>query len=223
VSFQDGDIMSEQLVDSKWFQKWTWKIVGWSLLCFLGLSAVNGLLSWILDVELFQNKMGYSYWYFTIFFLTTILYFFYTKFKVNWIGTFSFGLMGLIGIPIELWLEFYTNPVLKSPWAAVGWGIIYILYGLVADLSMLIIKRTDRELVAITVSSLITSIALIFLSVLALNLFYVEPAIPVEGSRDYLLDNWFLIPFSLIQGILGGLLGYFLANIKKKEKEMLKE
>ncbi len=209
--------MSEQLSDSNWFQKWNWKIVGWATVCFLAISAVNGLFSWIFDVELFQNKMGYSYIYFSVFFFALFLYFFYSKLKVNWIGTYAFGLMGLVGIPIEMWLEYYVSGALKSPWAAVGWGVIYILYGIVADLSMLLIKKLESELLVIIISSLIFSVFLLLISLIPLRFFY-NPITETEGIRDYLFDNWFLMPFSIIQGVLGAILGYLLADLLKRRK-----
>lgn len=132
-------------------------------------------------------------------------------------GTYSFGLMGLVGIPIELWLEYYGSGALKSPWAAVGWGAIYILYGLAADISMFLIKKLESELLAIIISSFIFSTFLLFISLIPLRFFY-NP-IPYDPTiRDFLIDNWFLIPFSVIQGILGLILGYFLASLQKRKK-----
>ena len=107
--------MGETPTFANGFEKWTWKTVGWGFLCFLLIACVNGLFSFLFDVLLFEIQIGYVYFYFSIIFFTIILYFFYTKFKVNWFGTFAFGLCGVIGIPIELWLEYYANPVLKSP------------------------------------------------------------------------------------------------------------
>jgi len=200
------------------FNKWTWKTALYAFICFLLLSVVNGLFTLIFDVELLENKMGYAYIYFAIIFFTTILYFFYAKLKVNWLGTFSFGLMGIIGIIIELWLEYYTNPVLRGVWAGFAWGGIYILYGLAADLSMFFIKVFKTELNAMILSSFIFSLGVILISIIPLKLFYL-PTDP--GTKSFLTYWYYLIPFSLIQGIMGAILGYFLATLTWKKKEKL--
>ena len=133
------------------------------------------------------------------------------RFKTNWFGIFAFGVSGLIGIGIELWLEYYKNPVLKSPWAAVGWGAIYILYGLSADLSIFLVKKMDNETLALLISSIIFSVLLIVLSIIPLQLFY----IPSPGvSKDFLTYWYFLIPYGIIQGVIGAYAGLTLGRRK---------
>ncbi|MHA2358523.1 MAG: hypothetical protein ACXABK_07125, partial [Candidatus Heimdallarchaeaceae archaeon] len=170
----------ELIKEDSWFGSWTWKTVGWASICFLLIACVNGLMSYLFDVVLFETQLVYVYHYFSIVFYTLILYFFYVKFKTNWFGIFSFGISGLIGIPIELWLEFYRTPSLKSPWGAVGWGLIYILYGLSADLSLLLLKTMKNETIAILLSSLIFSTFIILITILPLETFYVPG--PVGGK-----------------------------------------
>ncbi|MBN1330305.1 MAG: hypothetical protein JXA54_12600 [Candidatus Heimdallarchaeota archaeon] len=209
--------MIREVAKLEYFKKWTWKTVLYAFICFLLLSGVNGLFTLIIDVELLENTMGYAYIYFTIIFFTTVLYFFYAKLKVNWLGTFSFGLMGLIGIVIELWLEYYLNPVLRGIWAGFAWGGVYILYGLVADLSMLLIKKMKNELNALIVSSLFFSLGIILISIIPLKLFYL-PTPP--GTRGFLTYWYYFIPYSLIQGMMGAILGYFLSTLNwRKNKE----
>jgi hypothetical protein len=209
------EIETEQ---NNWFQKWSWKIVGWATICFLGLSCVNGLFSFLLDVLLFENKFGYGYSYFALLFYTLILYFFYAKTKSNWIGVFAFGLCGIVGIPIEIWLEVYRNPVLKGIWAAFAWGGIYILYGLAADLSIMLVKVIKKEVVAFIVSALIFSTIFLFINIIPLKLFYVQST-PIEGAKNYFYDGYYLIPIAIIEGIIGAITGYFLANELKKDKQ----
>ncbi len=207
--------MSNSVIEATWFQKWTWKTVGWASLCFLLIGMVIGLFTFLFDVLLFENQMGYAYHYFVLIFLTLILYYFYSKFKVNWFGVFAFGINGLIGIGIELWLEYYENPVLKSPWAAIGWGAIYVGYGLSADLSMYLVKILDNETLAIIFSSIIFCLASLLLSIIPLKLFYVDtPGI----TRDFLTYWYFLIPYGIIQGVIGAYAGLNLAKIQRKNK-----
>jgi hypothetical protein len=202
--------MELTMEEPTWFQKWSWKTVGWAFVCFLLLSLINGLFSYLFDVLLFEIEIGYAYFYFCIIFFTLILYFFYVKFKSNFFGTFAFGLMGIIGIGIEFWLEYYTNPVLKSPWFAVGWGAIYIMYGLIADASLVLVKYMKAEDMAIIISSIIFSTLILVLTILPLKTFYHTPAIP--PAKDYLTYWYFLIPFGIIQGAIGAMAGTYLAR-----------
>lgn len=117
-----------------------------------------------------------------------------------------------------MWLEYYRNPVLKGAWAAVAWGGIYILYGLVADLSILLVKIIKKELVAVLLSALVFSALFLMINIIPLKLFYIEST-PVEGAKDYLLDGYFLIPLAIIEGVIGAYVGYYLAkDIKSKKK-----
>jgi hypothetical protein len=204
--------MTTSETTSDWFDKWSKKTLYWAVLCFFLIACVNGLMTFLFDVLLFENQIGYVYIYFTIIFLTGILYFFYAKFRSNWFGLFAFGLCGIIGIGIELWLEYYTNPVLKSVWGAIGWGAIYILYGLAADSSMYLVKVMQNEKQAILISSAIFSLLLIVLSIIPLKLFYVPGP---EGAKDFLTYWYFLIPFGIIQGVIGAYTGYNLARERK--------
>ena len=200
--------------EDQWFQKWTWKTVGWASVCFLIIAGVSGLFSLLFDVWLFENQMGYVYIYFCLIFFTLSLYFFYMRFKTNWFGVFAFGINGFIGIGIELWLEYYRNPVLKSPWGAVGWGAIYVLYGLSADLSMFLVKKMNNETLALILSSIIFSVLLIVLSIIPLKLFY----IPSPGvSKDFLTYWYFLIPYGIIQGAIGAYAGLTLGKRKRNK------
>jgi hypothetical protein len=196
--------------DKNSVKQWSWSTFGWILLCFLLISAVNGLFSYLFDVLLFDLRIGYGYIYFTTFFFGLILYYFYAKLRLKWLGTIVFGLMGLIGIPIEYWLEFVATPSLKSVWGAIGWGGIYVLYGLVADISMLLLKNLNNQKMAVFVSGMVFSAGLLTLSIIPLRLFYNPPAIPVD--TDYLTFAWFLMPFGIVQGGLGALLGHFISR-----------
>ena len=86
-----------------------------------------------------------------------------------------------------MWLEYFANPVLKSPWGAVGWGVIYIAYGLVADLSMMLIKLLKNETKAIVLSAVIFSFLAILLTLIPLPWFYVpEPDVTLFSIGELL-------------------------------------
>ncbi|MFW9922626.1 MAG: hypothetical protein ACFFDW_04965 [Candidatus Thorarchaeota archaeon] len=203
--------------EQNWFQKWSWKTAGWAMICFLAIAGINGLFSYLFDVLLFENKLGYVYTFFALIFFCTLLAFFYTWHQKNFFGIFSFGLCGLIGIPIEWWLEYSVSGVLKSPWGAVGWGGIYILYGLAADVSLILLNPQKNETMAILLTSLIFSGLFIVLSIIPLKLFYNPPADPL--AKDIYSYWYLLIPYGLIQGVMGGYIGLQLGRVVRKRNQ----
>ncbi|QEE16144.2 hypothetical protein DSAG12_01973 [Promethearchaeum syntrophicum] len=194
------------------FKKWDSHTFRWAFVCFLLIGSVNGLFTYLFDVLLFENKIGYGFFYFVLIFFGIILYYFYVRFQRNWFGIFAFGLMGFIGIGIELWLEYYTNPVLKSPWAAVGWGLIYCGYGLIADFSMCLKKIIQKEQTVILLSAGIFGLGSILLSIIPLQFFYVPN--PDEDAKSFLTYGVFLIPYAVLQTIMGAYIGMKLAQQK---------
>ncbi|NHJ86276.1 MAG: hypothetical protein FK734_12505 [Asgard group archaeon] len=210
--------MGIQEIRSYPFKRWTWKTVGWATLCFVVIGILTFFFSFAFDVYLFDNKMGYYYSYFALLFYTLILYLFYEKFGVNWFGLFAFGLNGLIGIPVEYYFEWQMNQSLKSPWFAVAWGAIYIMYGLAADLIYWAFKMQKNNLLTVTISSVIFSLLFILFSFLALKTFYV-PVEPSDGAIGYMTYWYFMIPFALIEGVIGAYAGMQIAHsIKPQEK-----
>ena len=199
--------------DIKSEKKWSWSTFSWVVTCFLLLSAVNGLFSYLFDVLLFDLRIGYGYIYFTTFFFGLILYYFYEKLRLKCLGTITFSLMGLIGIPIEYWLEYMVAPSLKSVWGAIGWGVIYVVYGLIADISMMLFKNLNYKKMAIFLSGIVFSVGVLTLSIIPLRFFYNPPSIPVD--TDYLTFAWFLMPYGIVQGGLGAFLGYLLVKPAK--------
>ena len=215
----------DSLVSKKYpFRRWTWKTTGWATICFLLLSMITGLFSFIFDVLLFNNKMGYYYSYFAIIFYTLVLYLFYEKFGNNWFGLFGFGLSGIIGIPIEYILEWQTYHTLKSPWFAVAWGGIYILYGLVADLLYWGFKLQSNQIITIIGSAMLFSVLFILISYLPLKTFYISVESP-DYIKDFLQFWYFMIPYSMVQGAIGAYTGTKIAqsfsNSKNKESRDL--
>lgn len=201
---------------NKLSKNWSWGTFGWGIICFLLLSTVNGIFTYLFDVVLFDVKIGYAYMYFAVFFFALILYFFITKLRVSWLGTLTFGLMGLIGIPIEYWLEYLVTPSLKSIWGAFGWGIIYLFYGLGADVSLILMRKIRNRKFAVFCSGLLFSTGLLVLSIIPLVWFY--NSVPTEAN--YLTYAWFLMPFGILQGGLGALLGFLIVNPPHKESRV---
>ena len=204
------------------FRKWTWKVAGWAFVCFFLISIITAFFSFTFDPILFDNKMGYYYSYFAIIFYTLILYFFYERFGNNWFGLFGFGLSGVIGIPIEYFIEWQVNHSLKSPWYAVAWGGIYVLYGLTADLLYWIFKLQQNQILTVIGSAALFSILFILISYLPLKTFYVTIE-PSSDFKDYLQFWYFMIPFSVIEGIIGAYAGTKIAQtiLNKDSKNVI--
>jgi len=148
-------------------------------------------------------------------------YFFCIYLKTKGTALFLFGICGIIGIPIELILEWQIENTLISPWSALYWALIYVGYGLSIDLSLWLFKPAKNERKAVLISSLISSIIIILLSILALMTLY-KPSDPIPGSYnvtgDFLTYDYFLIPYSIIQGVMGAFIGWYAANYLLKRK-----
>lgn len=210
--------MENTTVKDSWFNKWTWKKTGWAFLAFLLIGGITGLFTWFFDIHM--TGIGYIYVYFTILLYTVIIYFFTFWLKIPWLGTFTFGLNGIIGIPIEWWQEYLLAGTLKGVWGAFAWGGIYILYGLALDLSFIFLKPEKNEFVVTLLSSLIFSVFFFVISILPLSTFYNTGIIGVTGIETYLTYWYFLIPFGIIEGVLGALLGMFLGKgLREKRTE----
>jgi hypothetical protein len=179
--------------------------------------ALNAIFTIFFDIIMI--KIGYIYVYFTLLFFTLVLYLFYSWLHINWLGVFSFGLCGIIGIPIDMWQEWFVENTLKSPWGAVGWGGIFILYGLVADLSMLSVEYWKGETKAILFSSFIFSLGLLIISLIPLSFFYKE-TIFTTAYDTYVTYWYFLFPFGIIEGIIGAYAGKHIGQeIRKRTKK----
>lgn len=213
--------MESNKKDDSWFQPWTRKTVGWAFLAFFLIGGITGLFTWFFDIHM--TGIGYIFVYFTIIFYTLIVYFFAFWLKVNWMGLFTFGLNGIIGIPIEWWQEYLVAGTLKGVWGAFAWGGIYILYGLALDLSFYLSRPGRNELQASMISSLIFSVFFFAISILPLSTFYNEGLTDVSGFDTYLTYWYFLIPFGIIEGVFGAILGMFFGQKLRLRKTTLEK
>jgi hypothetical protein len=144
-------------------------------------------------------------------FLMMGTYFFAVYLKTKGSALFFFGLCGLIGIPIEFVIEWQIENTLASPWSALYWALIYVAYGLSIDLTLWVLKPGKNERRAVLISSLISSTSFIFLSIVALMTFY-KSGLSIPGTDDFLTYAYFMIPYSIIQGVMGAFIGWYLAN-----------
>ena len=208
-------IMLYQTKNSSWYKPWTKRSFGYNTIGFMLIAILTAIFTVFFDIVMM--KIGYIYIYFVLIFLMTVTYFFCVFLKTKGTATFLFGLCGIMGIPIELVIEWEIENILASPWSAVYWALIYVAYGLSIDLSLWLLKPARNERKAVLFSSLISSISFILLSILALSTFY-KTGLSEPGTADFLTFAYFMIPYSIIQGVMGAFLGWYIANYMLKNK-----
>ncbi|MFX1287695.1 MAG: hypothetical protein ACFFFY_03925 [Promethearchaeota archaeon] len=203
-------IILNQTIESSWYTPWNKRSFGLNIVGFMMIAILSAVFTVFFDIVMM--KIGYIYLYFVMIFLMMVTYFFLVLLKTKGSATFFFGINGLIGIPIEIIIEWDIENTLKTPWSAVFWALIYIAYGLSIDLSLWLSKPSKNERRAVLISSLISTVSIIVLSIIALENFY-KPAVEVLGLEHFLTYDYFLIPYSIVQGVMGGLLGWYAANV----------
>ncbi|MFX1323310.1 MAG: hypothetical protein ACFE8N_00020 [Promethearchaeota archaeon] len=210
-------IILEQINSSNWYKPWNKRTLGLNLIGFFAIGIITAIFTVFFDIVMMG--IGYIYLYFVMIFLMMITYFFKIYLKTEGTALFLFGMNGLIGIPIELVIEWGMENTLISPWSAVYWALIYVGYGLSIDLSLRLLKPMKNERRAVLLSSLLSSISFVLLSILALETSY-KTNLSVPGIDHFLTYGYFMIPYSIIQGVMGGFLGWYIANfLRKREGE----
>ena len=202
-------VMLYQTKNSNWYKPWDKRSLGFNLIGFMLISIITAIFTVFFDIVMIG--IGYIYIYFVMIFLMMATYFFIVNLKTKGTATFIFGLCGIMGIPIELVIEWQIENTLASPWSALYWALIYVAYGLSIDISLWLLKPARNERKAVLLSSLISSISFILLSILALSTFY-KSGLSEPGTDDFLTFAYFMIPYSIIQGVIGGFLGWYIAN-----------
>jgi len=209
-------ILLNRTQDSSWYRSWDKRSLGLNFIGFMMIAVLTAIFTVFFDIVMMG--IGYIYLYFVMIFLMMVTYFFTVFLKTKGTALFLFGINGIIGIPIELVIEWEIENTLKSPWGAIFWALVYIGYGLSIDLSLWLCKPAKNERRAVLISSLISSIIFILLSVLALENIYKSP-LEVSGMEHFLTYGYFLIPYSIIQGVMGGFIGWYIAkNLPEKFK-----
>ena len=198
-----------QSKSTSWYKPWNKRSFGLNITGFMIISVLSAIFTIFFDIIMIN--IGYIYLYFVMIFLMMVTYFFCVYLKTKGTAVFFFGLCGIIGIPIEFVIEWQIENTLNSPWSALYWALIYFAYGLSIDLSLWLLKPANNERKAVLFSSLISSVSFILLSILALQTFY-KSGLPVPGINNFLTFGYFLIPYSIIQGVMGGFIGWYLAN-----------
>lgn len=201
-------IMLHQSQNTSWYKPWNKRSFGLNIIGFMSIAIITAIFTVFFDIVMMG--IGYIYLYFVMIFLMMVTYFFCVYLKTKGTALFFFGLCGIIGIPIELIIEWQIENSLKSPWGALYWALIYVAYGLSIDLSLWLLKPAKNEKKAVLISSLVSSVSFVLLSIVS-GSFY-KSGFSVPGVDDFLTYAYFLIPYSIIQGVMGGFIGWYIAN-----------
>ena len=207
-------IMLHQSQNTSWYKPWNKRSFGLNIIGFMSIAIITAIFTVFFDIIMIE--IGYIYLYFVMIFLMMITYFFCVYLKTKGTALFFFGLCGIIGIPIEFIIEWQIENSLKSPWGAVYWALIYVAYGLSIDLSLWLLNPAKNERKAVLYSSLISSVSFVLLSIVS-GSFY-KSGFSVPGVDDFLTYGYFLIPYSIIQGVMGGFIGWYIANYILKNR-----
>ncbi|MFX1420519.1 MAG: hypothetical protein ACFE9N_16600 [Promethearchaeota archaeon] len=202
-------IILYQTKNTTWYKPWNKRSLGLNIIGFMLIAIIIAVFTVFFDIVMIG--IGYIYLYFVMIFLMMVTYFFIVDLKTKGTATFFFGINGLIGIPIELVIEWQIENTLASPWSALYWALIYIAYGLSIDLSLWLLKPAKNEKRAVLISSVISGISIVLLSIIAVSTFY-KSGLSVPGVDDFLTYGYFMIPYSIIQGVMGAFIGWYIAN-----------
>jgi len=201
--------MLYQNKNSSWYKPWNIRSLGLNIIGFMIIAVLNAIFTVFFDIIMIE--IGYIYLYFVMIFLMMATYFFCVYLKTKATALFFFGLCGIIGIPIEFVIEWQIENTLNSPWGALYWALIYVGYGMSIDLSLWLLKPAKNERKAVLISSLISSVSVVLLSILALSTFY-KSGLTLPDVDDFLTYGYFMVPYSIIQGIMGGFIGWYAAK-----------
>ena len=96
-------IILNQSQNLSWYKPWTKRSFGLNNIGFMLIAIVTGIFTVFFDIVWLE--IGYIYIYFVLIFLMMVTYFFVVNLKTKGTATFLFGINGLLGIPIELIIE----------------------------------------------------------------------------------------------------------------------
>lgn len=202
---------------NKLWNSWTKRSFFWVLLAFIIIATIRFPFVFLFDTIL--TKIGNFYVYIWAFPEALFLYYTAFKLKIKWTSTTILGIEGIVGIPIDYYFEWIVDRNLVSPWCAVDWGIFFIIMGISADISLILLYHKNTNGLSAIFSSLIFTMTVILLTYLGNTLFY---SINLYYFMYPFAPNWntvapIFVPYALVTGMLGGYLGYFLnkSNTKK--------
>src|SRR3990170_3139188 len=121
--------------NNRWFLPWNKKTVSWILLTFTIMMLLEFPFVFFFDTVL--TNIAFLYLYFWAFPQAIILYFTAFKLHVRWTNTAMMTLLGVIGAPVEYYLDWVVQQNLISPAYALLYVPLYMMTGLAADVVLI--------------------------------------------------------------------------------------
>ena len=196
-------VTSRSLDDDLWFSRWTRKTLQWIFLAFIVYVTLKWPFIWFFDTML--TEIGFLYVYMWSLPEAAILYFVAFRLRVRWTSTFIIGLAGIIGAPIDFYYEWVIQSNLNAPIFAFMYIPLFLIRGLSADISLMMLYPERNPLRTSLVSSFIFTVIVLSTTVFAEFFFYPSPGL-------FLSVGSFLIPYCLATGTIGGYLGFTIAR-----------
>ncbi len=198
---------SVQVDKEMWFFPWTYRGLLWVLIAFIVAMILETPFIFFFDTVL--TMFGFMYVYFWVMPQAAILYFVAFKLRIRWTSTVIMGLMGIVGAPIDYYFEWVAQQNLLGPVYAFLYIPLFVFMGVSADISFMNLHPGERPIRASSISALIFTV--ITLVTIAFATFQFYPEGQLSGGT-WLSFGDFLIPYSLVTGVLGGYLGFSLAR-----------
>ncbi len=187
--------------------QWTRVTVLWVLVALVLLMALTFPFTFFFDVHL--TPFGFMYSYFWAFPQAAIVYAVGFRLRAPWTSTVLMGVQGILGAPVDYYFDWVVQRNLIEGWYAALYIPLFLAVGLIADLSLAYLRPDRFPVRASLLSAFLFTGATLGAWILASVLLY-----PWNGSFDgtWLQYGYFLIPYALATGALGGYVGYGFAR-----------
>jgi len=177
------------------------------LVAFVLLMVLTFPFTFFFDVHL--TPFGFMYAYFWAFPQAAILYAVAFRLRAPGTSTVLMGAQGIIGAPVDYYFDWVVQRNLVDGWYAALYIPLFFAVGLVADLSLARLRPFSFPVRASLLSAFLFTAATLAAWALAMVSLY-----PWNGLLEdtWLRYGYFLIPYALATGALGGYVGYGLAR-----------
>ena len=123
---------------------------------------------------------------------------------MGWTSTVILSINGIIGAPVDYYFDWVVQKNLINPVYAFMWIPLYVITGLVADITLMKLHPDQNPMTASFLSAFMFTAAVIATNVFATYTFY---ATPLTLNVPWIKEGIFLLPYSLATGAMGGYLG----------------
>lgn len=126
------------------------------------------------------------------------------------VGTAVYLPWAVSGLFVEYYLEYVLNPVLRSPWAVVGWGVFGLLVGFSADLVFKFLPESLLLRRRAILTAIGMGLANFLLVLIAVTYFYKPVPVSDPSALTYLSVAPWSLPWLVVNSAFGGYSAYAL-------------